>query len=309
MAAAGVARGRGRPRRWGRPREWGTAFVMLLPSFVILGVFVLYPLGRAVYLGRTQADAFGRNRRVIGWSQFLDVFRSTEFQHTLGVTLKFVALTVPAGLVLGIGLAVLADKHVRGIGFFRTVFSSTVATSVAVASLIWLVLLQPSTGLLPDLLPFDVLKTPGLLNDGTWALPSVAITSIWANLGFTFIVVTAGLQGIPTELYESAYMDGAGAWTRLTNVTLPMLSPTILFVLVALTSRAFQSYGEIDLLTKGGPARSTETVTYFIYGESSVISNNDGLQAAAAVLLFLVLLAVTILQFRGLERRVHYGGG
>jgi ABC-type sugar transport system permease subunit len=140
-------------------------------------------------------------------------------------------------------------------------------------------------------------------------LPAVAISSIWAGLGFTFIVMTAALQSIPRELYESAYVDGAGSWRRFTNITLPMLSPTILFVTVVMTSRAFQAYGEIDLLTKGGPnpSRPTETIPYLIYGSTSLIRGNIGLKSASAVLLFAILLVLALVQFRALEKRVHYG--
>jgi len=294
-----------------------TALLMLTPSAVILVVFVLYPLGRAVWMGHQRCNAQGTvcTTAPRGWMQYVDVFRSTEFQHALGVTVKFVLLTVPVGLALGIGLAVLADRAIRGIGFFRTIFSSTVASSVAVASLMWLFLLQPSIGVLSNIdwiaNTFPVVKSPGLLQDPGTALASVAITSVWANLGFSFIIVTAGMQSIPRELYESAYVDGAGGIRRFTNVTLPMLSPTLLFLSVVLVSRAFQAYGEIDLLTQGGPTRyrSTTTVTYFIYGSSSIIRRQPGLQATSAVLLFVMLLVLSIIQFRGFDRRVHYGAG
>ncbi|MCB0985311.1 MAG: sugar ABC transporter permease, partial [Ilumatobacter sp.] len=216
----------------------------------------------------------------------------------------------PAGLILGVGLAVLADKHLRGIGFFRTAFSSTVATSVAVASLVWFVLLQPEIGVLSDLFHewIPSLKQPGLLRDPGTALPAVALSSVWAGLGFTFIVITAGLQGIPRDLYESAYVDGAGSWRRFTNVTLPMLSPSILFITVVLTTRALQTYAEVSLLTGGGPnpEKSTTTIPYLIYGRNSVIQNNLGLKSAAAVLLFLISLVFAIVQFRGFEKRVQY---
>ena len=295
-----------------RLRDVPAAILMLAPSLVILAIFVFYPLGRAVFLGRQSCDATGKRCRTIGWSQYADVFQSKEFQNALGNTLKLALLTVPAGVVFGIALAVLADKHLRGIGIFRTIFSSTVATSVAVASLIWFVLLQPQVGILPDLLHniFPVLKNPGLLRDGGTALPAVAITMTWAGLGFTFIIITAALQSVPRELYESAYVDGAGSWRRFTNVTLPMLSPTILFVVVVITTRAFQAYGEIDLLTQGGPdsaGRPTETVTYLVYGKTSLIKNNLGLKSASAVLLFGILLLLAFVQFRSLEKRVHYG--
>lgn len=296
-----------------RLREWGLAAAMLLPSVVVLVTFVLYPLGRAIFLGRQRCDAQARNCRTNGWRQYVDVAQSDEFRHALWVTVKFALLTVPVGVALGLGLAVLADKQLRGMRIFRTVFSSTVATSVAVASLMWLFLLQPSRGVLANIgwlnELFPVMKNPGLLNDPGTALTSVAVSSIWANLGFTFIVVTAGLQSIPRELHESAYVDGAGPWRRFSEVTVPMLSPTLVFVAVVLTSRAFQAYGEIDLLTNGGPTPqdSTTTLTYLVYGSSSIARNDAGLQSSVAVLLFVVLLALSAVQLRGLGRRVHYG--
>jgi ABC-type sugar transport system permease subunit len=286
--------------------------MMLAPSAVILGLFVLYPLGRAVWLGQQRCDNFGNNCVSQGFGQYVDIFRSTEFQNALVVTVKFALLSVPAGLVLGVGLAVLADKHLRGIGAFRAVFSSTVATSVAVASLMWLFLLQPSVGALANVDWFNSLfpsvKDPGWLQDPGTALTAVAVSSVWAGLGFTFILVTAGLQGVPRELYEAAAVDGAGGIRRFWSITVPMLGPTLLFVLIVLTTRAFQTYGEVDLLTDGGPQPedSTTTITYFVYGQNSPIRNDAGLQAGAAVLLFVVLLVLSAIQLRGIGRRVHY---
>src|SRR3954454_17385264 len=175
-------------RRW---RDVPVAVGMLAPSALILGVFVVYPLVRAIQLGHLRCDATGTRCRDAGWIQYVDVFRSNEFQHALFNTVRLAVMTVPVGLALGVGLAVLADKHLRGVGFFRTVFSSTVATSVAVASLIFFVLLQPEVGLLAHLFHgiFPVLKDPGLLRDPSTAMPAVAISSIWASLGFTFIVI------------------------------------------------------------------------------------------------------------------------
>lgn len=285
---------------------------MLAPSAIILGVFVVYPLGRAVWLGRHRCNPQGTRCRDNGWDQYVDVARSTEFQRALLVTLKFALLTVPLGLALGIGLAVLADKHLRGVGVFRTIFSSTVATSVAVASLMWLFLLEPSIGALSNVgfLKdwFPVVKTPGLLNDHGTALSAVSVSSIWANLGFTFIIVTAGLQGIPRDLHEAATVDGAGGVRRFWSITLPMLGPTMVFLVVVLTTRAFQAYGEIDLLTEGGPTpqRSTTNVPYLIFGTRSIVQSDAGLKATISVLLFLVLLVLSVFQLRGLSRRVTY---
>ena len=286
---------------------------MLAPSLLILTAFVLYPLGRAIWLGQTRCDSQGDDCRSNGWDQYVDAARSDEFRQALVVTAKFALITVPFGLVLGVGLAVLADKYLRGVGVFRAIFSSTIATSVAVASLMWLFLLQPDVGVLANVgwieNLFPVAKSPGLLRDPGTALGSVAASSIWANLGFTFIIVTAGLQGIPRDLHEAAVVDGAGGTRRFWSITLPMLGPTLLFVVVVLTTRAFQAYGEMDLLTSGGPPpqNSTTTVTYLTYGDASPVRSDAGLQATTAVWLFVIMLALAVVQLRGFGRRVHYG--
>ncbi len=294
-------------------RDLPTGLVMIAPSALVLGAFLVYPLVKTVSLGRQRCNESGTRCVTTGWDQYSDVWRSEEFQQALWVTGKFTLLVVPIGLALGIGLAMLADRYLRGIGIFRAIFSSTVATSVAVASLMWFFLLQPDVGVIPnigwveDL--FGVVKEPGLLRDPGTALTSVAMSSVWAGLGFTFILVTAGLQGIPADLHEAAAIDGAGGFRRFWSVTLPMLGPTLLFVVVVLTSRAFQAYGEIDLLTDGGPdpQQSTTTVTYLVYGDSSVVRSDAGLQATTAVWLFVILLVLAALQLRGFGRRVHYG--
>lgn len=294
-----------------RLRDVPWAIVMLLPSMALIAVWTVYPLVKAIQKGHLRCDVTGTKCRDAGWGRYWDVFTSAEFQHALGVSIKLMLLTVPVGLLLGIGLAVLADKHLRGIGVFRTIFSSTVATSVAVASLVWFTLLQPQIGVFADLFSgwFPVVKNPGLLNDANTALPAVALSSIWANLGFTFIIITAALQSVPRDLYESAYVDGAGSMRRFTNVTIPMIAPTLLFVGVVLTTRALQTYGEIALLTGGGPnpEKPTTTIPYLIYGRNSLIHNDLGTKSAAAVLLFLLSLVLALVQFRGLEKRVHYG--
>jgi ABC-type sugar transport system permease subunit len=179
-----------------KAREALLAFVFLLPALVILGVFVFYPLGRTIWLGLYRGGGFSGKKTYVGWHQYWDVFQSNEFRHSLGVTFVFALITVPIGIALGLGLAVLADKHLRGMRFFRTVYSSTVATSVAVASLIWLVLLQPQIGVLTNILPFSVLESRACCRTRRGLRPPSAWSPIWAA-GFTFIIMTAGLQSIP----------------------------------------------------------------------------------------------------------------
>lgn len=283
------------------------ALLLLAPSLIIFGVFVFYPMGRTIWLGFYREDPFG-GRVYAGFSQYADVLSSAEFRHSLWVTILFATITVGLGLVFGLTLATLAHQRMKGITVYRTIFSSTVATSVAVASLIWLVLFQPSIGIVNQFLKSIGQEPVQWLLDSSTALFAVAATTVWQNLGITFIILIAGLQGIPDDLYESARVDGASSWLQFREITVPMLSPTLLFASVILTINAFQSFGQIDLLTQGGPSDSTNVIVYSIYQEAFQ-NRNAGVASAQAVILFLIVLVLSLVQFSFFERRVHYAGG
>jgi len=282
-----------------RVRESLTAYGMLAPSLAVFGVFFFYALYRLVYLGLHQQNRTGTAERWVGFSQFTDVLGGAEFRSGLWITLQYVLWTVPAGIILGVLLAVAAHRRLKGIRFFQTVFASTVATSVAVASVIFFVLLNPVVGYFGDVGFIS-------LSDPNSAIRGVALSSVWQNLGLTFIIVLAGLQAIPDELVEAATVDGFGPVRRFFKVTLPLLSPTMLFLVVVLTVFALQAFAQIDILTQGGPAGSTETLVFKIFrlGQEPV---NVGRGAVMAIGLFLVTLVVALVQFSLLNRRVHYG--
>jgi sn-glycerol 3-phosphate transport system permease protein len=288
----------------GRRREWPLALALLLPSVAVFALFAFYPLVRTVDLAMHRSDPFGGLGPAVGLENIRDVLASASFRNSLEVTCEFALITVPLGIGAGLGLAVLAHQRLTGIGVYRTLFSSTVATSVAVASITWLTLLHPSIGIVNQLLEsiglarIDFLQRPG------WALVSVSLATVWQHLGFTFIVVSAGLQSVPDELLESASLDGAGPWRRFRTVTFPLLSPTLLFATVVLTIHAFESFGQIDLLTQGGPLRHTDVLVYSVFKRAS--GDPSGAAAEALVLFGLVLL-LTLAQLRALERRVFYG--
>ncbi len=287
-------------------KEAAFALALLAPSIALFATFAFYPLVKTFYLGFFRSDPFGLSSSYVGFDQYIDVLSSDKFHRSLRTTGLFALFTVPTGLVLGLGLALLAHQKLRGILIYRTIFSSTVATSVAVASVMWLTLLNPSIGVINYGLKESGIEPINWLNDPDWALPAVSLTTIWLNLGFTFIVILAGLQTIPEELHESAKIDGAGSVSRFFNVTLPMLSPTLLFSIVVLTINAFQSFGQIDLLTQGGPLDRTNVIVYSIYTEG-FRNFNEGVAAAQGVALFAIVLTLTLIQFRFLERRVFYG--
>jgi ABC-type sugar transport system permease subunit len=287
-----------------RVREALLGYLLVTPALVVFGVFVFYPFARNFYIGLYRTPPFpGLPRTYAGVDQYQDVLTDAEFLNSLKVTLLFVAYTVPAGIVLGLGLAVLAHQRLRGITIYRTIFSSTVATSVAVASVIFFTLLNPQVGLFTYWLGRE--GETSVLQDPTWALVAVSVTTIWQNLGLSFIIMSAGLQAVPDELLEAARVDGAGAWSRFRNVTLPLLSPTLFFAIVVGSIIAFQAFGQIDLLTSGGPDDRTNVLVYYIY-RTVFVSNNEGKAAVLAIALFAITLVLTLVQLRILERRVTY---
>jgi sn-glycerol 3-phosphate transport system permease protein len=291
-------------RRRRRRREALLAYGLILPSAVIFGLFVFYPFVRNFQLGFFRTPPFpGLPNEYVGFDQYGDVLTSDYFLDSLKTTVLFLLLTVPTGIFLGLGLAVLAHQKLRGMWLYRTIFSSTVATSVAAASVIFFTLLNPQVGLITYWL--DREGELSVLQDPSTALLAVSVVTIWQNLGLAFILMSAGLQAIPDTLYEASRMDGAGAWSRFRNVTVPMMSPTIFFASVVGSILAFQAFGQIDILTEGGPLNKTNVLVYAIYRE--VFKRNDeGTAAVFAVALFVIVALLTLFQLRFIERRVTY---
>jgi sn-glycerol 3-phosphate transport system permease protein len=296
---------RRRRRRFSRKtRDMLLGYALVLPPLIVFGTFIFYPFVKNIWLGLYRTPPFPNlPRRYVGLSQYREVLTSGLFTNSLKVTLEFVLITVPIGIALGLGLAVLAHQKLRGITVFRTIFSSTVITSVAVASLISLTLLNPQIGLLNYWLGRTGSLSP--LDDPKWALVAVAGVTIWQNLGLSFILMSAGLQAVPDDLLEAATVDGAGAWSRFRNVMLPLISPTLFFATIVGSILAFHSFGQIDLLTEGGPQNHTNVLVYAIY-RTVFKENNDGKAAVLAMALFAITLVLTLLQLRVLERRVSY---
>ena len=281
-----------------RIREALLAWALLLPSAAIFGAFVFYPLYRLIDLGLHQRNRFGTAERYVGPSQYTDVLAGEEFREGLWITVRFVALTVPIGLVLGILLAIAANRRLRGIKVFQTIFASTVASSVAVASVIFFVLVNPQIGYFGDVRAISLAHTDS-------ALRGVALSAVWANLGLTFIIVMAALQAVPEEIDEAALLDGYGPMRRLLRITLPLISPTLLFLVVVLVIFGFQAFGQVEILTGGGPAGATETLVYKIFNSQQPVNQGEG--AVMAIGLFGVTFVVSLLQIALLDRRVHYG--
>lgn len=230
----------------------------------------------------------------------------SRFASSLDITARFWIMTVPPVLILGVLMAVVAQRVVRGTGIFRTLFMLTLATGVGVAGVIFFNLLNPTVGMLPWL---GVSPKPQALLNPTWALPSVALFAVWANAGLAFIMLSAGMQSIPDDLYEAAELDGARPVRRFFHVTLPQLSPTLLFVFVIGSITALiQSFPYIDVTTEGRPGGRTETLPWLLVSKLNAAAPNRNAAAVYSVALFAIALVLTILQMVVLERRVHYRG-
>lgn len=290
---------------WKRSLNVRTAMLYLFPSILLFAVFIFYPMFRTLYLSFFLTDQQGNAALFVGLENYAYLLESPEFLNSIKATVLFVLYTVPIGIILALFLALIANEKLKGIGFFRTMFSSSMGISVAASSVVWLFLFHPSVGMFNRLLQLLHLPQVQWLLDPEWALISVSISTIWLNTGFAFLILLGGLQNIDEYLYESARIDGAGYWYQLRRITIPMLSPTLFFIITISLINAFQTFGQIDILTKGGPSQSTNLIVYSIYREA-FINYQFGTASAQAVFLFICILIVTILQFKLGEKKVHY---
>ncbi|AVK99037.1 MULTISPECIES: carbohydrate ABC transporter permease [Lysinibacillus] len=288
-----------------RMNNFYKGMLFLLPSIILFSVFLFYPLFRTIYLSFFLTKASGDTTIFVGLENYVNMFASPLFLKSMKSTFLFVFYTVPTTIIISLFLAVIANEKLKGIGFFRTIFSSTMGVSVAAASVLWLYLFNPTMGLFNQILDVFGFEVIGWLTDPKWALLAVSATTIWMNIGFTFLILFSGLQSIDSSLYESAEIEGAGYFYKLRRITIPMLSPTLFFVITVTIINAFQSFGQIDILTQGGPVNETNLLVYSIYREAFV-NYRFGSASAQAIVLFILILLMTLLQFKLGERKVHY---
>ncbi|MCK2215347.1 sugar ABC transporter permease [Actinomadura sp. ATCC 31491] len=276
-----------------------------LPNLALIAVFSYWPIIENIYLSFTTWDFISPQADLVGLLNYQALFSSSAFPEVLWRTLVWVVVVVVVTLVLGLALALLFAQRVRGTTAVQTLaFSPHVLSGAAIAT-IWLLIFDPHHGL--SRLVFEAFGTssPAWTTDGSWALWALIIVSIWKGLGFVAIVYLVGIQQIPAEVLEAARIDGAGRWTAFRRVVFPLLSPTTFFLVITQTISAFQAFDVIAMMTGGGPAGETTTLSWFIY--DAAFSRTDvGTSSAASMIMFVVLMAITVLQFRFVERRVHY---
>lgn len=284
---------------------FGLGITYLLPVYLLLVVFLFYPVMKSVQFSFSDVLDGGVINGFVGLKHYIALLTDSSFLNSMKVTFLFVLYTVPLTVILSLFLAVIANEKLKGNKIFQMIFSSQLGISGAASSAILLFFFHPTLGTMNKALEFFGIPGIEWLLDPNWALFSVALATIWMGLSLNFILFLGGLQNVSTDLYESATVDGAGYFTKLFKITLPVLSPIIFFVTLINFINALQSFGQVDILTEGGPSEATNLIVYSIYQEGFKYGNY-GFASAQAVALFAITIVLTIIQWKIGERRVHY---
>lgn len=288
-------------------RDSVTAFGYLVPALAVFGVFVFWPLLRSLQLSVQGTDIIGNPSGFVGFVNYTKLVTDPEFAKVLWVTLVFTLLTVVPSIVIALVIALLLQGRIRGIRFFRTAFALPFAFSVATASVIFRVLYNPASGVLNGLLSYVGVDKVRWLTDPDLAIWSVSAATVWMQLGYNLLILSAGLGALPEDVLEAARLDGAHGFRLQRSIVLPLLTPQLFFLVVTGTIHSLQSFGQIKILTVGGPQGRTTTLVFSIYEQAFANNNsNYGYASAQAMVLLLVVLAITAIQFGVLERRVFY---
>lgn len=284
-----------------RKRQSPMPYLFLVPCAIVLCLFVFYPFIKTVLYSLTLTNAKGTPVEFIGLGNYIRLFQSKSFYNSLFITLKFAVMVAVPSIVVGLILALLANEKARGSRVYEVMFSLPMAVASAPAAAIWFLLFTPGSGMLNFLLNSQY----RWLLEPKSALIAVAIVTIWMNLGVNFIFLLTGLKNVPDELLESASIDGANYLTKVFHIILPVASPQIFFVVFLNIVSSFQAFAQIRLLTEGGPSYSTNVLVYSIY-RAAFLDGRFETAFAQSIILFLIIFAITRLQFYFENKAVYY---
>ena len=299
MATTLVARRPGSRLKW-RNTMLGWSFI--LPNFIGFAVLTLVPVIALFYIAFTDWNAFG-TAKWVGLDNFSRLVSDGSFRVALWNTVYYTAFHIPLTLGLSLALALLLNRKMRGVAFFRTAAFFPYVTSIVAIALVWNMLFSPEFGPINQFLgALGVGNLPGWTTTADWSMPAVIIVGTWREMGYYMLLFLAGLQTIPPELYEAARVDGASPWQRFLHITLPCLRPTTFFVTVMLTIGSFKVFDLILVMTNGGPGQSTLVLSQYIYTKGFV-ENKLGYASAVSIVLFLICISITVVQFIVNKRR------
>jgi sn-glycerol 3-phosphate transport system permease protein len=280
-------------------------YLLVAPQIAVTVVFFLWPAGQALYQSVLREDAFGITSTFVGLANFRDLFTSAQYLASFRVTLVFSLAVAGTALSLALLLAVMAHRAVRGATVYKTLIIWPYAVAPVVAGVLWFFLFNPTVGLLAHLLQTLGVAWNHTLN-GRQAMILVIAAAAWREIAYNFLFFLAGLQAIPHSLVEAAAIDGAGPWKRFWTVTFPLLSPTAFYLIVVnIVYAFFDTFGVIHAITRGGPNYATNILVYKVYTDGFINLDLGG-SAAQSVVLMAVVISLTVIQFRYIERKVHY---
>ena len=273
----------------------------ILPALLVFAVFLFYPFFKTIYLSLYKTNKMGQAKLFVGLGNYMELFQSESFYNSLAVTLLFVAIVVAGSMSLGLLAAVLCNKAFPGIRIFSTAYALPMAIASSSAAMIFKIMLHPSIGIVNKLLGLDI----NWINDPKYALICVALLTAWLNSGINFLYFSAGLSNIDETIYERASVDGANGIQKFFRLTLPGLSPIMFYTIVVNIIQAFQSFGQVKILTQGGPGESTNLIVYSIYRDA-FFNYRFGSAAAQSVILFAIIMVMTLMMFKAEKKGVSY---
>ncbi len=289
-------------REW---QDWLQGYAFLAPSFIFLAVFTYFPVLYAFVLSFWRWRVLRGEPTFIGLDNYTYLFTSEDFWQAMWNTFYFAAGSIPTGMIIALVIALMLNRPLRGLAIYRTAYFLPTITSLVAVSVVWLWIYHPDVGLANYILNSIGLPSVRWLNEPRSAMPALIILGIWRGLGYNVIIYLAGLQNIPQHLYEAAKIDGANRWDLFRHVTWPLLTPTSFFILIIAVINSFQSFTQIHVMTQGGPLGSTTVIVYYLY-QQAFQQFTMGYGSAIAMVLFVMILILTLIQTKILGPRVHY---
>lgn len=288
-----------------RLREASTGYLYLVPSITILVCFWFLPAFYAFLISFFRWDFMNPVKTFVGLGNYLSLLISAEFWRVMLNTVYYMVGSIPTAMFLALVLALALNEKIRFLAFFRSSIFAPVISCIIAMSAVWLWMYDPINGLLNYFLQLVGFNPMQWLSDTKTAMLSLIIMDIWKHTGYDMIIYLAGLQSIPEEFYEAAKIDGAGRWERFRHITWPLLAPTTLFILIISVIRRFQVFSMVHTMTQGGPAGATDVIVYYLY-EKAFQDFNMGYAFAISYILFIVILAATLIQWKVGAKKVHY---
>ena len=282
-------------------------FSLALPALLLLAIFTYFPLVSSFYISLTNWDLIKPIKKYVGFLNYERLLKDDQFYRVLKITFTYTVLDVALSLLIGLGLALLFNHRSKAFGAMRLLIFMPYYISMVIASMVFVWILNPEYGVLNKALSVFGIDKVFWLNDPSTALWSVVSVSVWKGVGFVMIIFIAGLRSIPTEYYEASSIDGANKWRQLLHITIPLLSPTTLFLIITSFISSMQVFQSVSVMTSGGPLGSTKVMVMWIY-EMAFVQFKAGKASALVIIFFFIIIFFTFVQFSLSKRKVHYEG-